>query len=178
VAIDRTAKFAFVARHENATPRVAADFLRALLETVPDKIHTVLTDKGTPFTTPGNNSSAVPAITLAWQTGAPFRAHTFEPACAQHDIDHRLTKPKHPWTNGPVERMNRTRKEATVLRYSDQSHHRLRSPLADFVAADNCARRLKTLKGLTPDEYICQAWTKQPERFILDPTHQIPGLNS
>ena len=26
--------------------------------------------------------------------------------CARNDIDHRLTKPKHPWTNGQVERMN------------------------------------------------------------------------
>jgi hypothetical protein len=29
----------------------------------------------------------------------PFRAHSFEYACALTDIDHRLTKPKHPWTN-------------------------------------------------------------------------------
>ncbi len=32
----------------------------------------------------------------------------FEYACAKNDIDHRLTKPKHPWTNGQVERMNWT----------------------------------------------------------------------
>jgi transposase InsO family protein len=38
-------------------------------------------------------------------------------ACAQSDIDHRLTKPKHPWTNGQVERMNRTIKDATVKRF-------------------------------------------------------------
>ena len=37
-------------------------------------------------------------------------------ACARNDMDHRLTKPKHPWTNGQVERMNRTIKEATVKR--------------------------------------------------------------
>jgi hypothetical protein len=36
----------------------------------------------------------------------------------------------------------------------------LRSHLADFVQAYNFARRLKTLKGLTPYEHICQAWTK------------------
>ncbi len=44
VAIDRTSKFAFAQLHERATIRVAADFLRALLEAVPCKIHTVLTD--------------------------------------------------------------------------------------------------------------------------------------
>ncbi len=31
-------------------------------------------------------------------------------------IERRLTKPNHPWTNGQVERMNRTIKDATVIR--------------------------------------------------------------
>src|SRR5271156_6558609 len=44
VAIDRTSKFAFVQLHERATTRVSADFLKALIEAVPYKIHTVLTD--------------------------------------------------------------------------------------------------------------------------------------
>jgi hypothetical protein len=38
--------------------------------------------------------------------------------------------------------------------------------------------RLKTLKGLTPYEFICKLWTKEPDRFRLDPLHQMPGLNS
>ncbi|MGA8196110.1 MAG: IS481 family transposase, partial [Acetobacteraceae bacterium] len=49
--------------------------------------------------------------------------------------------------------------------------------LADFVQAYNFAKRLKTLKGLTPYEFICKAWTNQPERFTLNPLHQMPGLN-
>jgi transposase InsO family protein len=177
VAIDRTSKFAFVELHEKATTRVAADFLRTLIKTVPYRVHTVLTDNATHFTTPGNKSSAAPDIKLALQRGEPFRAHAFELACAQNDIDHRLTKPKHPWTNGQVERMNRTLKEATVKRYYYETHDQLRHHLADFISAYNFARRLKTLKGLTPYEHICQAWTKQPDRFILDPIHQMPGLN-
>jgi hypothetical protein len=36
--------------------------------------------------------------------------------------------------------------------------------------------RLKTLKGLTPFEHICKSWTSQPERFILNPLQQMPGL--
>jgi Integrase core domain len=74
--------------------------------------------------------------------------------------------------------MNRTLKEATVKRYYYETHDQLRSHLADFISAYNFARRLKTLKGLTPYEHICQAWTKQPDRFILDPIHQMPGLNT
>ena len=52
-----------------------------------------------------------------------------------NDIDHMLTKPKHPWTNGQVERMNRTIKDATVKRYFYESHDQLRSHLRDFVSA-------------------------------------------
>jgi transposase InsO family protein len=125
VAIDRTSKFAFIELHERATTRVSADFLKALIEAVPYKIHTVLTDNGVHFTTPGNRCSAVAEIKLALQQGELFRAHAFEFACAKADIDHRLTKSKHPWTNGQVERMNRTLKEATVKRFFYQTHDQL-----------------------------------------------------
>src|SRR4051812_22894196 len=108
VAIDRTSKFAFVALHEKVTRRVAANFLRALIAAVPYRVHTVLTDNGIHFTTPGNRASATPLIKEAMERGELFRAHAFEYACAQNDVDHRLTKPRHPWTNGQVERMNRT----------------------------------------------------------------------
>ncbi|MBS1064240.1 transposase [Gluconobacter wancherniae] len=93
-------------------------------------------------------------------------------------IEHRLTKPNHPWTNGQVERMNRTIKEATVKRFHYDSHEQLRTHLNDFMAAYNFGRRLKTLSGLTPYEYVCKIWTSEPERFIINPTHQIPGLNT
>ncbi len=172
VAIDRTSKLAYIELQERATTRVSADFLKALIQVVPYKIHTVLTDNGIHFTMPGNRCSATAEIKLALQQGELFRAHAFEFACAKADIDHRLTKPKHPWTNGQVERMNRTLKEATVKRFYYETHEHLRRHLTDFVAAYNFARRLKTLKGLTPYEYICTLWTKEPQRFKLNP-HQL-----
>jgi transposase InsO family protein len=178
VAIDRTSKFAFVELHEKVTRRMAGDFLRRLIAAVPYKVHTVLTDNGTHFTTPGNTASAVPLIEEAIARGELFRAHGFELACARADVEHRLTKPRHPWTNGQVERMNRTIKDATVKRYHYESHDQLRRHLADFVAAYNFARRLKTLKGLTPYEFICKTWTTQPQRFTLNPLHQMPGSNT
>jgi transposase InsO family protein len=70
--------------------------------------------------------------------------------CAANEIEHRLTKPNRPWTNGQVERMNRTIKDATVKRYHYDSHDQLRCHLSDFLDAYNYARRLKTLNGLTP----------------------------
>jgi transposase InsO family protein len=177
VAIDRTSKFAFVELHEKVARRTARDFLRRLITSVPYRVHTILTDNGTHFTTPGNASSAARDIKAALEAGELVWAHAFEYACAQNDIDHRLTKPKHPWTNGQVERMNRTIKDATVKRYFYETHDQLRAHLRDFVDAYNFARRLKTLKGLTPYEFICKAWTSEPHRFKLNPLQQTRGLN-
>lgn len=109
--------------------------------------------------------------------GGPFLRHAFEFACADLDIQYRLTKPRHPWTNGQVERMNRTIKDATVKRFYYETHEQLTNHLGDFVAAYNFARRLKTLRGLTPYEAICKAWTDQPHRFISNPHRQLPGSN-
>ena len=178
VAIDRTSKFAFAELHEKATRRVAGNFLRALAAAVPYKIHTVLTDNGTHFTEPSGNAWTPTEIKAMRAEKVFFRCHSFEAACADLDIEHRLTKPRHPWTNGQVERMNRTIKDATVKRFYYESHDQLRQHLADFVSAYNFARRLKTLRGLTPYEAICKAWTDEPSRFIQDPHHQIPGPNS
>jgi transposase InsO family protein len=169
VAIDRTSKFAFVELHEKADRPTAVRFLEALIAAVPYRLHTVLTDNGIQF-------ADLPRNRDGWT--ARYRVHRFDQICRANGIEHRLTKPNHPWTNGQVERMNRTLKEATVKRYYYETHDQLRSHLADFVIAYNFARRLKTLNGLTPYEHICQAWTKQPDRFTLDPTHQMPGLNT
>jgi transposase InsO family protein len=101
--------------------------------------------------------------------------HLFDRICAENKIQHRLTKPNHPWTNGQVERMNRTLREATVKRYHYGSHSQLREHLQSFVNAYNYARRLKTLKGITPYEYVIQCWTNDPKFFKFDPTHHTPG---
>ena len=74
--------------------------------------------------------------------------------------------------------MNRTIKDATVKRYHYDSHEQLDGTSHDFIAAYNFGRRLKTLKGLTPYEFICKRWTSEPERFILNPIQQMPGLNT
>ena len=172
VAIDRTSKFAFVQLHQRATKMIAAAFLSDLIKTVPYAIHTVLTDNGIQFTNRKQDRIA--------------GLHIFSRTCGQNGIDHRTTKVKHPWTNGQslprtgygVERMNRTIKEATVTRYHYDSHQQLGAHLNDFINAYNYGRRLKTLKGLTPYEYICKCWTNEPKRFKLNPIHQIAGLNT
>ncbi len=144
--------------HEKATRRVAGDFLRALAAAVPYKIHTVLTDNGTHFTEPSGTAWTPEDIKAMRAEKVPFRCHAFEAACADLDIEHRLTKPHHPWTNGQVERMNRTIKDATVKRFHHESHDHLRRHMADFGTAYNFARQTKTLSGFTPYEAICKAW--------------------
>ena len=116
----------------------------------------------------------------------------FDMICKASGIEHRLTMPNHAWncedqktvretvfpSNGQVERMNRTIKDATAKRFHYDDHDQLRTHLADFMAAYNFARRLKTLGGPTPYEYICKIWTSEPDRFILNPIHQMPGLKT
>ena len=31
---------------------------------------------------------------------------------------------------------------------------------------------------ITPYEYIAKIWTSEPGRFIINPIHQMPGLNT
>lgn len=169
VAIDRTSKFAFAKLVDKANRVTASEFLTALIAAVPYKIHIVLTDNGIQFRLPPRYAEG---------PTAQFVTHMFALRCRENGIQHRFTKINHPWTNGQVERMNRTIKEATVQRYHYDGHEQLERHLDDFVSAYNFGRRLKTLKGLTPYEFICQCWTSEPERFTLNPLHQMPGLNT
>lgn len=65
-----------------------------------------------------------------------------------------------------------------VKRFHYDDHDQVRTHLQSFIAAHNFGRRLKTLKGLTPYEFICRRWTSEPERFTTNPIHQMPGLNN
>jgi len=102
----------------------------------------------------------------------------FDRVCNENGIEHRLTKPNHLWTNGQVERMNRTLKEATVKRYHYRTHTQLKGRIHAFLIAYNFAKRLKSLRGLTAYEHICKIRAKQPKRFKLNPMHHTPGLNT
>ena len=61
---------------------------------VPYVIHTVLTDNGIQFADlPGNLTGPT----------ARWRGHPLDRVCWSHGIEHRLTKPNHPWTTDEVE---------------------------------------------------------------------------
>jgi transposase-like protein len=163
VAIDRTSKFVYVELLEKSGKIQAADFLRNLIKSVPYKIHIILTDNGIQFT---NRAVDKHAFT-----------HIFDRICSESKIKHRLTKVNHPWTNGQVERMNRTIKDATVKRYYYDNHTQLKEHLYNFINAYNFAKRLKTLKGLTPYEFIIKSFQLDPKLFIINPHHHNLGLN-
>ena len=164
VAIDRTSKFAYAELLPKYGKMEAAQFLQNLINAVPYKIHTILTDNGIQFTNRQKDRYAF--------------EHIFVRICRENGIEHRLTKVSHPWTNGQVERMNRTLKEATVKRYYYQTHAHLKQHLYDFLNAYNFAKRLKTLKGLTPYQFIVSVWQKEPDRFTINPNHHTVGLNT
>jgi len=83
VAIDRTSKFAFVQLVRKTGRTSASAFLVALIEAVPYKIHTVLTDNGIQFTFPRRYVDG---------PTARYVAHMFDMRCSENGIKHRLTK--------------------------------------------------------------------------------------
>src|SRR5260370_12080126 len=96
VAIDRTSKFAFVELHEKADRPTAVRFLEALIAAVPYRLHTVLTDNGIQF-------ADLPRNRDGWT--ARYRVHRFDQICRANGIEHGLTKPNQPSTNGQIERL-------------------------------------------------------------------------
>ena len=104
VAIDRTTKFALTERPPSADKMTAAQLLRHVIEALPYPLHTVLTDHGIPFANRSSDQYAFP--------------HIFGRVYEEQGIEHRLTKVKHPRTNGQVEQMNQTIKDATCPAFS------------------------------------------------------------
>jgi transposase-like protein len=170
LAIDRVSKFTHVAFHDRAGKAEGAAFLREVIAVFPYKIHKVLTDNGMAF-----------ADLPKYRTG-PTRTflgpHIFDRVCAAHGVEHRLTKPYHPWTNGQAERMNRTVKDATVKAFHYPDRDSLKHHVIAFISAYNFAKHLKALKWQTPFQSICAAWKHDPSSFKINPHHLIPGTHT
>jgi len=168
VAVDRASKFVYAEVHPSPTMAAAAAFLRHVTAAVPYKITKVLTDNGAQFTYALLLPHCIPK----------GKTHIFDATCAALGIEHRLTKFRHPWTNGQVERMNRTLKEATIKAYHYDTVAELKRHLQDFLMAYNFAKKLKALRFRSPYEKICDDWNTDPSAFHTDPSHFIVGLNN
>jgi len=167
VAVDRVSKFIYAEVHPSPTIKVAVAFLLNAVKAVPYKIHRVLTDNGPQFT-----------YNLLLPHCRPAHDHPFDALCASLNIIHRTTKFCHPWTNGQVERTNRTLKEATVKIYHYDTSDQFKSHLYDFLMAYNFQRKIKALKFLTPYEKIRTEWSLHPQLFHSNPDHYLLGLNT
>jgi len=167
LAIDRVSKFTYVEFHDHAGKMEGAAFLKNVVAAFPYKINKVLTDNGMAFADLPNNREGPSRRFLG--------PHIFDRVCTEHGIEHRLTKPYHPWTNGQAERMNRTVKDATVKAFHYDGAKGLKDHVLAFVTAYNFAKHLKALRWRTPYQAICDAWTKAPSIFKINPHHPIPG---
>ena len=96
VAIDRAIRWAYLEILPNKNARSAKGFLQRLIKKAPFIITKVLTDNGKEFT----------GRYIANSEHKSAGHHPFDQVCRAEGIEHRLIKPKHPQTNGMVERFN------------------------------------------------------------------------
>lgn len=96
VAIDRATRWVYLEIVPDKSAKSAAGFLERLVEKAPFKIEKILTDNGKEFTD----------RFIANGERKPTGKHKFDLQCAEYSIEHRLIKPRHPQTNGMVERFN------------------------------------------------------------------------
>jgi len=168
VAIERLSKFIYAEVHETIGHTQSVTFLKNLVLAVPFKIHTILTDNGIQFSYRLFNERNRPKNKI----------HPFLQVCQTYNIKHRLTKFRLPWTNGLVERANRTLKEATVKTYFYTTVVQLKNHLYDFICAYNHGKRLKALQWKTPMQKILDEYTYSPQYFHTNPHHYLLELNS
>jgi transposase-like protein len=154
VAIDRATRYVYVEIHPRRDANTSAGFLKRFLDHFPHPVHTILTDNGSEFT----DRFAVDMKNKPHDR--PSGKHPFDLICAKRKIDHRLTRPYRPQTNGLVERFNRRIAEAIGREPKRGIAHRTFVNQADRDAflhrfVDNYNRtRLKCLGYKAPCEAL------------------------
>lgn len=161
-AFDRTSKLAFAKLYEEAGLGTGGSFLDTLVSAVPYRVSTVLSGENPMF--------------LDRNQGPNPDHHPFQNACLKHEINHHPLPFDQPW------RIRRSPKEAENARIPDgrgfryESHAHLETHFHTFLKTYNFERRLKTLGGLTPYEFVCRYWQNDPGRFLFNPILSRPNL--
>jgi transposase InsO family protein len=154
VAIDRATRWVFVRIHPARTAAHARRFLRDLERTASMKITRVLTDNGQEFTD----------RLFGLRKRAATGSHDFDRLRAGLDIEHRLTPPMRPQTNGLVERSN-GRIEDVLQSHHFRSSKDLEQTILRCVRLYNGQLPHAVLKGQTAIDALKDWQRKRPELF-------------
>jgi transposase InsO family protein len=155
VAIDRATRWVFIAIKSQRTAAAARSFLNALAKVAPFKIRTLLTDNGTEFTD----------RLFGARAKQPSGEHEFDLLCQVLGIEHRLTKPKTPQTNGMVERFN-GRLAQVIRSHHFNSAHDIETTLHRFVWLYNEHLPQKALQHVPPVQALKRWRDSHPELFL------------
>ena len=167
VAIDRATRWVFVELYADQTESSSVDFLAKVRDACPVKITKLLTDNGSQFTD---------RFTAKGKKKEPSGQHLFDRVCKQFEIEHRLIPPRHPQTNGMVERFNgRISDIINQTRFGSAAE--LESTLRNYVKIYNHNIPQRALKHQTPIQALKEWHEKRPELFRKRVYNQT-GLDS
>ena len=162
VSIDRATRLLYYKVYKNKTAQNAELFLKECKEYFPFYITHILTDNGLEFTDRfirGKNKVS--------------GNHKFDVECSKDNIEHRLTAPATPKTNGMVERVNGTIKNSTIKVTEYENLQELKDDLNKFLIYYNINRKhgglKKELKVRTPCEAVKSWFEIEPEIFKISP---------
>lgn len=165
-AIDRATRWVFVQFKANKTAASARAFLKALHKACPIRINKLLTDNGKEFTD----------RLFASREREPSGNHELDQLCQELGIEHRLTKPRTPRTNGMVERFNG--RIADVLKtHRFNSREDMEQTLLRYVALYNHQLPQSALKSKTPMQTMKEWYASHPHLFHKRP-YDRPGCDS
>ena len=153
VAIDRATRWVYFRTYRDQSETSSTDFLRRLQRVAPMVIQKVLTDNGSQFTDRFTRSAKKAS-----------GEHAFDVACAGLGIEHRLAPPRHPQTNGMVERFNgRISELVAQTRFSCAAE--LESTLKLYLSTYNHSIPQRALGHQTPIRALKDWQQKKPELF-------------
>jgi transposase-like protein len=153
-AIDRATRWVYVEILKDKSAHSAKGFLRRLIKKAPFKISKILTDNGKEFTD----------RFCATGKRQPTGKHLFDIVCAEHTIEHRLTKPRTPQTNGMIERFNgRISDVLATTRF--HSSDDLKGTLKRYVQIYNQQIPQKALGHIAPIASLKKWYISHPDLF-------------
>ena len=165
VAIDRATRWGFVRVLANKSAASARSFLKALHKACPLKIVKLLTDNGKEF-----NDRLV-----ASRERQPTGDHKFDQLCTELGIEHRLTRPRTPQTNGMVERFN-GRIGDVLKTHRFKSGEDMEQTLLRYTHLYNHQFPQSALKSKPPMAAMKDWYATNPHLFIKRP-HDRPGCD-